>query len=56
MSRRINVILHDDVWRFPKKVPQGEGSRTINPALRDWTHKRRRLDAAAPSVRPDATA
>ena len=41
MSHRINVIVHDDMWRFLRKIPQGERSRTIN-----WAHKRRRLDAA----------
>ena len=47
MSHRINVVVHDDVWRFLKKVPQGERSRTINLALHEWAQKRRRLDAAA---------
>ena len=46
MSHRINVIVHDDMWRFLRKIPQGERSRTINLALREWAHKRRRLDAA----------
>ena len=41
MSHRINVIVHDDVWRFLKKVPQGERSRTIDLALHEWAHKRR---------------
>ena len=47
MSHRINVIVNDDVWRFLKKIPQGERSRTINSALRGWADRRRRLDAAA---------
>ena len=46
MSHRINVIVHDDMWRFLRKIPQGERSRTVNLALREWAHKRRRLDAA----------
>ena len=47
MSHRINVIVTDDIWRFLKKIPQGERSRTINLALHEWAGKRRRLDAAA---------
>ena len=47
MSRRINIIVNDDIWEFLKEVPQGERSRTINQALREWARRRRRLDAAA---------
>lgn len=47
MSHRINIIVKDDVWGFLKQVPQGERSRTINQALREWVRKRRRLGAAA---------
>ena len=47
MSHRINVIVHDDVWRFLREVPQGERSRTINSALREWALRHRRFDAAA---------
>lgn len=47
MSHRINVIVHDDVWRILRKVPQGERSRTINSALRDRALRHRRFDAAA---------
>ena len=47
MSRRINIIVSDDIWGFLKEVPQGERSRTINQALREWARRRRRLDAAA---------
>ena len=47
MSHRINVIIEDDTWRVLKKVPQGERSRTINRALREWALRRRRIDAAA---------
>ena len=47
MSHRINVFVHVDVWRFLREVPQGERSRTINTALRDWVLRHRRLDAAA---------
>ena len=45
MSHRINIIVNDDVWGFLKEIPQGERSRTINHALREWVHRRRRLDA-----------
>ena len=47
MSHRINVIVHDDVWRFLREVPPGERSRTINSALREWALRHRRFDAAA---------
>jgi hypothetical protein len=47
MSHRINVIVHNDVWRFLKQVPQGDRSRTINLALREWARGRRRFDAVA---------
>ena len=46
MSHRINVIVNDDMWRFLRRIPQGERSRTINLALHEWAYKRRRLDAA----------
>lgn len=47
MSHRINVIVQEDVWRFLREVPQGDRSRTINAALREWARGRRRFDAAA---------
>ena len=47
MSHRINIIVNDDIWGFLKKIPQGERSRTINQALREWVRRRRRIDAAA---------
>ena len=47
MSHRINIIVNNDVWGFLKEIPQGERSRTINQALREWARRRRRLDAAA---------
>ena len=64
MGRRINVMVHDDVWRFLEKIPQGERGRTINLALREWARRRRRRDAAAemdrlrdePTAQPVTTA
>lgn len=58
MGHRINVMVHDDVWRFLEKIPQGERSRTINLALREWARRRRRRDAAAEMdrLRDDPTA
>ena len=47
MSHRINIIVNDDIWGFLKEIPQGERSRTINQALREWVRRRRRLDAAS---------
>ena len=46
MSHRSNIVINDDIWGFLKKIPQGERSRTINQALREWV-RRRRIDAAA---------
>ena len=47
MSHRINIIVNDDIWGFLKQIPQGERSRAINQALREWVRRRRRFDAAA---------
>ena len=47
MSHRINIIVNDDIWGFLKQIPQGERSRTISQALREWVRRRRRFDAAA---------
>ena len=47
MTHRINVIVQDDTWRFLQSIPQGQRSRTINQALREWALKRRGIDAAA---------
>lgn len=46
MSKRINVMIDDDTWRFLARVPAGERSRAINDALRAWVTRRRRQDAA----------
>lgn len=46
MTHRINVVVQDDIWSLLQRVPQGERSRTIDLALREWAQKRRRLDAA----------
>ena len=45
MTHRINIIVHDDVWSFLRDVPQGQRSRTINNAIREWVRRRRRADA-----------
>ena len=47
MAHRINIVVQDDIWGLLQRVPQGERSRTIDLALREWARKRRRLDAAA---------
>ncbi len=47
MTHRINVLVEDDIWSLLQRMPQGDRSRTINVALREWAQKRRRLDAAA---------
>ncbi len=46
MSKRINVMIDDDTWRFLARVPAGERSRAVNDALRAWVTRRRRQDAA----------
>ena len=46
MSKRINVMIDDDTWSLLEKIPSGERSRTINEALRIWSTRRRRRDAA----------
>ena len=58
MSHRINIIVNDDVWAFLKEIPQGERSRTVNAALREWARRRRRLEAMAEMdrLRSDAEA
>ena len=46
VAHRINVIVEDDVWRLLRRIPQGDRSRTINVALREWA-RNGRLDAVA---------
>ena len=57
MTHRINIVVQDDIWGLLQRVPQGERSRTIDLALREWAQKRRRFDAAAEMdrLRKDAT-
>ena len=57
MSHRISITVNDDTWGFLKEIPQGERSRTISQALREWV-RRRRLDAVAEMdrLRSDAKA
>lgn len=45
MSKRINIMIDEDTWRFLSRVPAGERSRAINEALRAWLTRRRRRDA-----------
>jgi hypothetical protein len=45
MSKRINVMIDEDTWRFLGRVPLGERSRAINEALRAWITRCRRTDA-----------
>lgn len=47
MTHRINVVVQDDIWGLLQRIPQGERSRTIDLALREWARKRRQMDAAA---------
>jgi hypothetical protein len=45
LSRRINIMIDEDTWRFLSRVPAGERSRAMNEALRAWLTRRRRRDA-----------
>ena len=45
MSQCINIFVHDDVWQLLRQVPEDEGSRAVNQALREWARGRCRLDA-----------
>ena len=47
MAHRINIVVQDDVCGLLQRIPQGDRSRTINLALREWADKRRRLAAMA---------
>ena len=57
MSHRISITVNDDTWGFLKEGPQGERSRTISQALREWV-RRQQLDAVAEMgrLRSDAKA
>ena len=57
MAHRINVVVQDDVWGLLQRIPQGDRSRTINLALREWADKRSRLEAMAEMdrLREDST-
>ena len=43
MGRCINVIVHDDVRRFPSEVPQGDRGRTtgLGAARTAWALRER---------------
>ena len=47
MAHRINVVVQDDIWGLLQRIPQGDRSRTINLALREWAERHGRLDAVA---------
>lgn len=47
VSQRVNFLIEDDVYELLQKVPQGERSRTVNIALREWAETRRWREAAA---------
>ena len=57
MTHRINVVVQDDVWSLLQRIPQGDRSRTINLALREWADKRGRGEAMAEMdrLRQDST-
>lgn len=47
MAHRINVVVQDGVWGLLQRISQGDRSRTINLALREWADKRGRGEAMA---------
>jgi hypothetical protein len=46
MAHRVNILLDDAIWAALSKAPQGERSRIVNSALKQWFQKRSRQDAA----------
>lgn len=46
MAHRVNVLLDDTLWAVLSKAPQGERSRIVNNALKQWFQRRSRRDAA----------
>lgn len=46
MTHRVNIVLEDVVWAALSRAPQGERSRIVNSALKQWLHERSRRDAA----------
>ena len=57
MAHRINIVVQDDVCGLLQRIPQGDRSRTINLALREWADKRGRVEAMAEMdrLRQDST-
>ena len=57
MTHRINVVVQDDIWGLLQRIPQGDRSRTINLALREWADKCGRVEAMAEMdrLRQDST-
>lgn len=45
MGHRVNFILDDAIWATLAKAPQGERSRIVNNALKQWFQRRARRDA-----------
>lgn len=46
MAHRVNILLEDTIWAVLSKAPQGERSRIVNNALKQWFQRRSRRDAA----------
>ena len=46
MSQRVNIILEQSVWDLFKTVPQGERSRLVNFAIKDWFEQKKSKRAA----------
>ncbi|MGD8571726.1 MAG: hypothetical protein PVG89_12800 [Gammaproteobacteria bacterium] len=47
MSRRINIMVEDNVWENLREIPKGERSRFINDAIREQFLKLQREKAVA---------
>lgn len=46
MAHRVNILLEDTIWAALSKAPQGERSRIVNHALKQWFQRRSRREAA----------
>lgn len=46
MAHRVNVVLEDAIWAVLSRAPQGERSRIVNSALKQWFQRRSRRDVA----------
>lgn len=46
MSRRVNIMVDEQIWQSLQEMPKGERSRFINVAIKDRLLAKRRKTAA----------